>query len=158
MGEKNSPSIDAAFARDCLIAAAREAGAIALGYFRAGEQTSARVDYKAGGSPELQVAGREAALGYLRGESLAAAALAGAGSHLLRTCVDPDLDPAARATAATFMVTAQFERRDQPVAFFYDSPLSTPGKEAKVSSSGSGSSRLSARLPTTKPRPLPPST
>jgi myo-inositol-1(or 4)-monophosphatase len=51
LGEKNSPSIDAALARDCLIAAAREAGAIALGYFRAGERTSARVDYKAGGSP-----------------------------------------------------------------------------------------------------------
>ena len=51
MGEKNSPSIDAAFARDCLIAAAREAGVIALAYFRAGERTSARIDYKAGGSP-----------------------------------------------------------------------------------------------------------
>src|ERR1700722_19867331 len=51
LGEKTGPSIDAAFARDCLIAAAREAGVIALGYFRVGERTSARVDYKAGGSP-----------------------------------------------------------------------------------------------------------
>jgi myo-inositol-1(or 4)-monophosphatase len=51
LGEKTGPSIDAAAARDCLIAAAREAGEIALGYFRAGERTSARIDYKDGGSP-----------------------------------------------------------------------------------------------------------
>jgi myo-inositol-1(or 4)-monophosphatase len=43
--------VDAADARDLLIGAAREAGEIALGFFRPGERTSARVDYKAGGSP-----------------------------------------------------------------------------------------------------------
>lgn len=42
---------DAQSARDQLIDAARAAGEIALGYFRAGEATSARVEYKAGGSP-----------------------------------------------------------------------------------------------------------
>jgi myo-inositol-1(or 4)-monophosphatase len=45
------PRIDAAAARGRLIAAAREAGAIALEYFRSGERTSARIDYKTGGSP-----------------------------------------------------------------------------------------------------------
>ncbi len=43
--------VDAAGARDHLIGAAREAGEIALRFFRLGERTSARVDYKAGGSP-----------------------------------------------------------------------------------------------------------
>ena len=38
-------------ARDLLIAAAREAGALALGFFRPGERTSAAVESKAGGSP-----------------------------------------------------------------------------------------------------------
>jgi len=47
-------AIDALAARDLLIEAAREAGAIALGFFRLGERTSARVDYKAGGSPVTQ--------------------------------------------------------------------------------------------------------
>jgi myo-inositol-1(or 4)-monophosphatase len=43
--------VDAAGARDHLISAAREAGEIALGFFRLGERTSARIDYKGGGSP-----------------------------------------------------------------------------------------------------------
>jgi myo-inositol-1(or 4)-monophosphatase len=38
-------------ARDLLVAAAREAGALALGFFRPGAQTSAAVQSKAGGSP-----------------------------------------------------------------------------------------------------------
>jgi myo-inositol-1(or 4)-monophosphatase len=51
VGESMKLRVDAAGARDHLIAAAREAGEIALGFFRLGERTSARVDYKAGGSP-----------------------------------------------------------------------------------------------------------
>ena len=43
--------IDALAARDLLISAAREAGALALEYFSAGARTSARVVTKAGGSP-----------------------------------------------------------------------------------------------------------
>jgi myo-inositol-1(or 4)-monophosphatase len=42
---------DALHARECLAAAAREAGALALGYFRPGARTSARVHAKPGGSP-----------------------------------------------------------------------------------------------------------
>jgi len=42
---------DALAARDLLISAAREAGAVALGYFRAGARTSAKVTAKEGGSP-----------------------------------------------------------------------------------------------------------
>lgn len=38
-------------ARDCLAEAAREAGRLALGFFRRGAATSARVESKAGGSP-----------------------------------------------------------------------------------------------------------
>jgi myo-inositol-1(or 4)-monophosphatase len=38
-------------ARDCLAEAAREAGTLALGFFRPGAATSARIDAKAGGSP-----------------------------------------------------------------------------------------------------------
>ena len=38
-------------ARDCLTAAAREAGALALGFFRLGAGTSAEVQSKFGGSP-----------------------------------------------------------------------------------------------------------
>jgi myo-inositol-1(or 4)-monophosphatase len=38
-------------ARDCLAAAAREAGALALGFFRLGAATSAEVRSKSGGSP-----------------------------------------------------------------------------------------------------------
>jgi myo-inositol-1(or 4)-monophosphatase len=38
-------------ARDCLVAAAREAGTLALGFFRAGHATSAVVRSKHGGSP-----------------------------------------------------------------------------------------------------------
>jgi myo-inositol-1(or 4)-monophosphatase len=38
-------------ARDCLAAAAREAGALALGFFRHGAATSAEVQSKVGGSP-----------------------------------------------------------------------------------------------------------
>lgn len=56
----------------------------------------------------------------------AAASLAGGGAHLLRTCVDQGLAASARATAASLGVTAQFEERAQPVAFFYDGPLSVP--------------------------------
>ena len=51
VGESMALRVDAAGARDHLIDAAREAGEIALGFFRLGERTSARVDYKAGGSP-----------------------------------------------------------------------------------------------------------
>ncbi len=36
---------------DLLLTAAREAGEIALGYFRRGSETAARVEFKAGGSP-----------------------------------------------------------------------------------------------------------
>ncbi len=42
---------DALSARDMLAAAAREAGAMALGYFRLGAKTSAQVESKPGGSP-----------------------------------------------------------------------------------------------------------
>jgi myo-inositol-1(or 4)-monophosphatase len=41
----------ALIARDCLVAAAREAGTLALGYFRLGATTSADVQSKFGGSP-----------------------------------------------------------------------------------------------------------
>ena len=48
----SNPDTDRArAARDLLIAAAREAGELALGFFRAGEHTSADVQSKAGGSP-----------------------------------------------------------------------------------------------------------
>jgi myo-inositol-1(or 4)-monophosphatase len=43
--------IDASAARDLLAAAVREAGALALDYFRPGARTSAHVESKAGGSP-----------------------------------------------------------------------------------------------------------
>jgi myo-inositol-1(or 4)-monophosphatase len=43
--------IDAAAARDLLTSAAREAGALALEYFRLGARTSAHVEAKVGGSP-----------------------------------------------------------------------------------------------------------
>jgi myo-inositol-1(or 4)-monophosphatase len=43
--------IDALAARDLLASAAREAGAVALEYFRPGARTSAQVDTKIGGSP-----------------------------------------------------------------------------------------------------------
>ena len=43
--------IDVSAARDLLVSAAREAGALALEYFRPGERTSAKVTAKAGGSP-----------------------------------------------------------------------------------------------------------
>lgn len=43
--------IDAIAARDVLVSAAREAGELALEYFRQGERTSAKVTAKAGGSP-----------------------------------------------------------------------------------------------------------
>ena len=43
--------IDAAAARDLLASAAREAGALALEYFRLGARTSAQVEAKVGGSP-----------------------------------------------------------------------------------------------------------
>jgi myo-inositol-1(or 4)-monophosphatase len=42
---------EAGAARDFLIDAAREAGRLALGYFRPGQQTAAQIRYKAGGSP-----------------------------------------------------------------------------------------------------------
>jgi myo-inositol-1(or 4)-monophosphatase len=43
--------IDALAARDLLAAAAREAGAMALAYFRPGARTSAKVEFKPGNSP-----------------------------------------------------------------------------------------------------------
>jgi myo-inositol-1(or 4)-monophosphatase len=43
--------IDVAAARDLLVSAAREAGALALEYFKPGGRTSAKVTAKAGGSP-----------------------------------------------------------------------------------------------------------
>lgn len=43
--------IDAIAARDLLLLAAREAGALALGYFRPGGRTAAKVTAKEGGSP-----------------------------------------------------------------------------------------------------------
>jgi myo-inositol-1(or 4)-monophosphatase len=54
LGEDMKLRVDAADARDQLIDAAREAGEIAMAFFRAGERTSARVDYKTGGSPVTQ--------------------------------------------------------------------------------------------------------
>jgi myo-inositol-1(or 4)-monophosphatase len=51
LDEAASLSVDVVAARDRLIDAAREAGAIALDYFRQGARTSARIDYKEGGSP-----------------------------------------------------------------------------------------------------------
>jgi myo-inositol-1(or 4)-monophosphatase len=51
LGEDMSLRVDAANARDQLISAAREAGEIALAFFHPGERTSARIDYKEGGSP-----------------------------------------------------------------------------------------------------------
>ena len=43
--------LDAIAVRDLLLSAAREAGALALGYFRPGERTAAKVTAKEGGSP-----------------------------------------------------------------------------------------------------------
>ncbi len=43
--------IDAAALLEPFVEAAREAGEIALGYFRPGERTHATVQHKAGGSP-----------------------------------------------------------------------------------------------------------
>jgi myo-inositol-1(or 4)-monophosphatase len=54
LGEDKSLRVDAASARDQLIDAARAAGAIALEFFNLGARTSARVDYKDGGSPVTQ--------------------------------------------------------------------------------------------------------
>jgi len=54
LGDESSLRVGHAQARDQLIAAAREAGEIALGFFRHGEGTSARIDYKHGGSPVTQ--------------------------------------------------------------------------------------------------------
>jgi myo-inositol-1(or 4)-monophosphatase len=54
LGEDISLRVDAVSARDQLIDAAREAGDIALKFFHAGERTSARIDYKEGGSPVTQ--------------------------------------------------------------------------------------------------------
>jgi myo-inositol-1(or 4)-monophosphatase len=51
LADETGPRIGPAAARDRLIEAAREAGAIAMGYFRPGERTSARIEYKAGDSP-----------------------------------------------------------------------------------------------------------
>ena len=47
-GDADQSALDA---RDCLAEAAREAGRLALGFFRHGAATSARIDAKAGGSP-----------------------------------------------------------------------------------------------------------
>jgi myo-inositol-1(or 4)-monophosphatase len=51
LGQDASLPVDAVAARDPLIAAAQEAGAIAMNFFDRGGPTSARIDYKAGGSP-----------------------------------------------------------------------------------------------------------
>lgn len=51
MGDDMSLHVDPARAREQLIDAAREAGEIALKFFRQGERTDARVDFKEGGSP-----------------------------------------------------------------------------------------------------------
>jgi myo-inositol-1(or 4)-monophosphatase len=58
---------DRAAARDILIDAARQAGDIALAFFRDGARTSARVDSKAGGSPvtEADLAANVFLQGYL---------------------------------------------------------------------------------------------
>jgi myo-inositol-1(or 4)-monophosphatase len=45
---------DALAARDLLVSAAREAGAVALKYFNPGARTSAHVVTKAGGSPRIR--------------------------------------------------------------------------------------------------------
>jgi len=54
LGEDVIGSADAASAIASMIEAAREAGEIALKFFHAGERTSARIDYKTGGSPVTQ--------------------------------------------------------------------------------------------------------
>jgi myo-inositol-1(or 4)-monophosphatase len=54
LGQDASLPVDLLAVRRQLIDAAHEAGAIALNFFRPGAQTSARVDYKAGGSPVTQ--------------------------------------------------------------------------------------------------------
>jgi myo-inositol-1(or 4)-monophosphatase len=54
LGEQVFGPADAAGVMASMIEAAREAGEIALKFFRAGERTSARIDYKAGGSPVTQ--------------------------------------------------------------------------------------------------------
>jgi myo-inositol-1(or 4)-monophosphatase len=54
LGHASTLPVDAKAARDRLIAAAREAGAMALDYFRPGARTTARIDAKAGGSPVTQ--------------------------------------------------------------------------------------------------------
>ena len=54
MAHDASLPIDPAAARDQLIEAAREAGAIALDFYRPGAPTTARIDSKAGGSPVTQ--------------------------------------------------------------------------------------------------------
>src|SRR5579871_3774843 len=59
---------DAAAARDILIDAAREAGEVALRFFRPGAETSAAVHSKAGGSP---VTAADLAADRLLGERLA---------------------------------------------------------------------------------------
>jgi myo-inositol-1(or 4)-monophosphatase len=54
LGEQVFGPADAVGVMASMIEAAREAGEIALKFFRAGERTSARIDYKAGGSPVTQ--------------------------------------------------------------------------------------------------------
>jgi myo-inositol-1(or 4)-monophosphatase len=54
LGQDASLSVDLLAVRGQLIEAAHEAGVIALNFYRRGEPTSARVDYKAGGSPVTQ--------------------------------------------------------------------------------------------------------
>jgi nucleoside 2-deoxyribosyltransferase len=68
----------------------------------------------------------------------AAAALSGSGTHRFVTWVDSELEPAARGTAAAFGVAPEFRRRERPVAFYYDSPLSPPG----IDGLGQGGSEL----------------
>jgi myo-inositol-1(or 4)-monophosphatase len=51
LADKTFSAIDAAAARDLLVAAAYAAGRIALPYFKTGERTAAHVHYKGGGSP-----------------------------------------------------------------------------------------------------------
>ena len=96
MGKETGPRIDAAAIRDQLIEAAREAGAIASKYFHAGERTSARVDFKAGGSPVTEA--DLAVDAFLRARL--GAAFAGAGWLSEET----EDDPARLASASVLIV------------------------------------------------------
>ncbi|WP_246731472.1 3'(2'),5'-bisphosphate nucleotidase CysQ [Methylocapsa sp. S129] len=96
MGEEMGPRLDTAAVRDRLIEAAREAGAIALQFFRPGERTSARIEYKAGGSPVTEA--DHAVDAFLR--TRLSAAFAGAGWLSEET----EDDPARLACASVLIV------------------------------------------------------